>query len=127
MGENTNPELIISTAKPTQPVDHKDTKAEAGNAEKGNPSCGDAIGSLVPSASRHQSHFFLSAKLPPQVDFFLTPQVLPEQILNQPHFTPGERSKKKGEGDFRGRWRCPCPRNLKHTAFVVLSFNGKLS
>ncbi|RVW91614.1 hypothetical protein CK203_024167 [Vitis vinifera] len=63
--KKTNPKLIISTAKPTQlpqqrekPVNHKDSKAEAGNAEDGNPSCGDAIGSLVPSAPRHQPHFF---------------------------------------------------------------------
>ena len=128
--KKTNPKLIISIAKPTQLPQQRENllitrtpkqklamqKTETHRVET--PLA--ALCPLLPGINP----ISLPTKLPPQV--FLTPQVLPQQKLNQPHFTSREKREKKGWG-WRREISERCPKNLKRTAFVVLTFNGKWS
>ena len=100
--DHINSKTYSATATERKPVNHKDSKAEAGNAEDGNPSCGDAIGSLVPSAPRHQPHFFTneaSASSLSHSSGAATAEIKPTAL----HFTREQRKKGVGvaEGDFR--------------------------
>lgn len=107
--KKANPKLIASIEnllsnrkQSNKPVDHEDSEAEAGNAEDTNPSGGDAIGSLVPSAPRHQPHFLYQRSFPHKA-----PSLAPLRFycqtrkLNKPHFTSSEKKRKQRDGERR--------------------------